>query len=54
MVLLLFICVYHSTFPGGASGQEAACRAGGISDAGSLGGEDPLERGMTMHSSVLA
>ena len=54
VVLLLFICVYHSTFPGGASGQEAACRAGGISDAGSLGGEDPLERGMTMHSSVLA
>ena len=26
MMLLLFICVYHSTFPGGAGGKEPACQ----------------------------
>ena len=39
-------------FPGGSDGQESACNAG---DVGSiLGGDDPLEKGMATHSSILA
>ena len=38
-------------FPGGSDSKESACNAG---DLGSiLGWEDPLERGMATHSSVL-
>ena len=39
-------------FPGGADGEEAACNAG--DQVQSLGWEDPLERGMATHSSILA
>ena len=39
-------------FPGGSDGKESACSAG---DPGSIPGlEDPLEKGMTTHSSILA
>ena len=39
-------------FPGGSAGRESACNAG---DLGSiLGWENPLEEGMTTHSSILA
>ena len=34
-------------FPGGSDGEESGC------DAGDLGWEDPLEKGMATHSSVL-
>ena len=35
-------------FPGGSDGKESAC------NAGDLGWENPLEKGMTTHSSILA
>ena len=39
-------------FPGSSDGKESACNEG---DMGSiLGWEDPLEEGMTTHSSILA
>ena len=39
-------------FPGGSDGKEPACSA---EDPGSiLGREDPLEKGMATHSSILA
>ena len=34
-------------FPGGSHGKESAC------SAGDLGWEDPLEKGMAPHSSIL-
>ena len=38
-------------FPGGSDGEESICNAG---DPGSiLGWEDPLEKGMVAHSSIL-
>ena len=39
-------------FPGGSDGKESSCKAG---DPGSiLGWEDPLEKGIATHSSILA
>ena len=39
-------------FPGGTNGKESTCNA---RDLGSiLGGEDPLEKEMATHSSILA
>ena len=41
-------------FPGGSVGTEAACNAG---DPGLISGlvcEDPLEKGLATHSSILA
>ena len=39
-------------FPGGSDGKQSACKAG---DLGlSLGWEDPLEKGLATHSSILA
>ena len=35
-------------FPSGPDGKESAC------NAGDLGQEDPLEKGMTTHSGILA
>ena len=35
-------------FPGGSDNKESAC------NAGDLGQEDPLEKGMTTHSGILA
>ena len=39
-------------FPGGSDGKESACNAGDLVQ--SLGREDPLEKEMATHSSVLA
>ena len=39
-------------FPGGSDGKESACN---VEDPGqSLGLEDPLEKGMANHSTILA
>ena len=38
-------------FPGGASGKEPACQC---RRHPSLGGEDPLEKEMAVHSNILA
>ena len=40
------------TIPGGSNGKESACDAGDLIQ--SLGREDPLEKGMATHSSILA
>ena len=44
----------YTTFvnPGGASGKEPACQY--RRHIRSLGGKDPLEKGMATHSSILA
>ena len=39
-------------FPGGSEGKESACNAGDL--VRSLGQEDPVEKGMATHSSILA
>ena len=43
-------CVYMG-FPGSADGEESACNLGDL--VWSLGQEDPLEKVMTTHSSIL-
>ena len=42
-------------FPGGVSGKELTCQCRKHSETWvpSLGGEDPLEKGMPTHSSIL-
>ena len=42
-------------FPGSASGEEPACQCRRCKKHGaqSLGWEDPLEKGMSIHSSIL-
>ena len=39
-------------FPGGSDGKESTCSAGDLGLI--LGWEDPLEKGMATHSSILA
>ena len=39
-------------FPCGSAGKESACSAGDLD--GSLGWDDPLEKGKATHSSILA
>ena len=41
---------YKLRFPGGSDGQESATQETPVR---SLGGEDPLEKGMATHSSIL-
>ena len=44
-------------FPGGSDGKESACNVGDLGSILGLGrslGEDPLEKGMATHSSILA
>ena len=50
---ILFLLFLHGDcFPDGSDGKESACIAG---DLGLIpGGEDPLEKGMPTHSSILA
>ena len=38
-------------FPGGSDGKESACSVG---DLGFNSWEDPMEKGMATHSSILA
>ena len=41
-------------FPGSSGGKASACDAGSYNDqVQSLGWEDPLEKGMATHSSIL-
>ena len=51
------VCVFSNFFPGegfpgGSAGKESACNAGDWVQ--SLGQEDPLEKEMATHSSILA
>ena len=47
--------VHSKGFPGGASDKASACNAGDTREAGSIPGqEDPLEKEMATHSSILA
>ena len=53
-----YVCVYSPIyvllgFPGGSDGKESAYNAEDL-HPGSLGQEDPLEKGMATHSSILA
>ena len=55
---ILYTMLKYTGFPGGSDGKESACNSG---DPGSipglvsiLGREDPLEKGMVTHSSLLA
>ena len=41
-------------FPGGSDGKESACNVGDLGLTPGLGWEDPLEKGMATHSSILA
>ena len=41
-------------FLGSSDGKESACSVGDPTQVQSLGQEDPLEKGMTNHSSILA
>ena len=46
---------HNRGFPGGPSGKELACQCRRHETwVGSLGREDPLEKGMATHSSILA
>ena len=49
-------CIFFmSGFPRQLSGKEPACNAGDMGNSGSIPGwEDPLEKKMTTHSSILA
>ena len=49
---LLYTCTYILGSPGGSDGKESACNTGETQDW-SLGQEDPLEKGMATHSSIL-
>ena len=44
--------LYQLGFPGGSDGKESACNT--ETWVRSLGWEDPLEKGMATHSSILA
>ena len=44
--------IKRNGFPGGSAGTESACNAGELGR--SLGWEEPLEKGMATHSSILA
>ena len=48
----LYISDMYRSFPGGSDSKESACNAEDLGS--SLGQEDPLEKGMITHSSILA
>ena len=48
-------CILTRRLPRWLSGKESACSGGATGDTGSIpGSEDPLEKGMATHSSILA
>ena len=51
-VFLVLILLSIMPFPGGSDGKESTCTVGNL--VRSLGWEDPLEKGMATHSSILA
>ena len=44
--------LFKTLFPYGSAGKESACNTGDLGLI--LGWEDPLEKGMATHSSILA
>ena len=50
---LQLIEIIRSKIPGGSDGKEPACNVGDGSGR-PLGQEDPLKKGMAIHSSILA
>ena len=52
--LLLHDTYHFAHFPGGSDGKESACNAVQDTQVWFLGREDPLEKGMATHSSILA
>jgi len=52
VVIVMVAVVMVVGFPGGSDGKESACNV--EMWVGSLGWEDPLEKGMATHSSILA
>ena len=46
------VCMCGGCFPGGSVGKESACSA--EDPVQSLGGDNPLEEEMAIHSSILA
>ena len=44
--------IHRQGFPGGLGGEESACKAGDLSFIS--GREDPLEKGMATHPSIVA
>ena len=52
---VIYVCAHvcaYTGFPGGSDGKESTCNA--ETQVPSLGQEDPLEKGMPAHSSILA
>ena len=50
----IYMCIHIYGFPGGTSGKEAACQCRRLRDMVSVPGwDDPLEKGMATHSSIL-
>ena len=50
--VILKECLVSMGFPGGSNSKESVCNVG---DLGSIPGqEEPLEKGMATHSSILA
>ena len=49
-IIYIHICMYMH-FPGGSDGKASACNGGNLGQ--SLCWEDPLEKGMAIHSSIL-
>ena len=55
MCVCVYIYIYICGFPGGTSGKEPACQCRRLRDTVSVPGwDDPLEKGMATHSSILA
>ena len=53
-VIILQLFIEEKGFPGGTSGKEPACHCRRHRRHRLLGWEDPLEKGMATHSSILA
>ena len=53
-VVLCTSCNLSKGFPGGAVVENSPANAGDMDSVPSLGQEDPLEKGMATHSSILA
>ena len=52
LVYILLSCLYLLGFPGSSEGKESACNVGDLDSI--PGQEDLLEKGMAIHSRVLA
>ena len=52
ILMLIFMPSQHTRLPGNSAGKESACMQETLVQL--LGWEDPLEKGMATHSSILA